>query len=63
MVSIPFKRDGVSELLSKSVNTDIVVRFLFPSNGTAFLNQAGNLGLVKAFKFLFPSNGTAFLNF
>ena len=37
-VSIPFKRDGVSELFLYSRRRRSDKKFLFPSNGTAFLN-------------------------
>ena len=39
-VSIPFKREGVSELTSSTANTwHRQFLFLFPSNGKAFLND------------------------
>ena len=65
MVSIPFKREGVSELVQKSVEGRIKRRtFLFPSNGKAFLNLRVALNDVeRAILFLFPSNGKAFLNY
>ena len=38
-VSIPFKREGLSELLSLSVESDWT-RFQFPSNGKVFPNAS-----------------------
>ena len=37
-VSIPFKRDGVSEQPESGVERFEFDEFLFPSNGKAFLN-------------------------
>ena len=37
-VSIPFKREGVSELSDVSALASLSFVFLFPSSGTAFLN-------------------------
>ena len=62
-VSIPFKREGVSELERGDASTLDPAGFLFPSNGTAFLNEANSIPKISnLFQFLFPSNGTAFLN-
>ena len=63
-VSIPFKRESVSEPVEKtSVNYQHSNWFQFPSNGKAYLNErimvrARSYGL----QFQFPSNGKAYLN-
>ena len=61
-VSIPFKRDGVSERTAGEDIVGIITKFLFPSNGTAFLNQMVADDINQRELFLFPSTGTAFLN-
>ena len=65
-VSIPFKRDGVSEQATGATHIETIEwEFLFPSNGTAFLNTLieARLATPIVIKFLFPSTGTAFLNY
>ena len=63
-VSIPFKRESVSEpaeaLREKRAREDT---FQFPSNGKAYLNAAFvAFAVFVAFMFQFPSNGKAYLN-
>ena len=45
-VSIPFKREGVSEHQGAESNVLTSTRFLFPSNGKAFLNLVQNANIV-----------------
>ena len=67
MVSIPFKRESVSELLTEkdSARQSSYV-FQFPSNGKAYLNdflREMNIAIGDGTdKFQFPSNGKAYLN-
>ena len=63
-VSIPFQREGVSEQRNRRAPLN-KVKFLFPSNGTAFLNAKARVWMYLKkglMKFRFPSNGTAFPN-
>ena len=63
-VSIPFNREGVSELNLFTAPKPVVSLFLFPSTGKAFLNtpHAYSNCITTAIEFLFPSTGKAFPN-
>ena len=62
MVSIPFKRESVSEP-GKSGFLAQTIEFQFPSNGKAYLNAYSSCPHSWALiTFQFPSNGKAYLN-
>ena len=63
-VSIPFKRESVSELSLQRFKFNIRITFQFPSNGKAYLNWTKTANNLRFFEslFQFPSNGKAYLN-
>ena len=63
-VSIPFKREGVSErTITGAAVTEEQVQFQFPSNGKVFPNLEGWEWVPSEQKwFQFPSNGKVFPN-
>ena len=60
IVSIPFKREGISKAEKYDEHMETVIEFQFPSNGKAYpkINQA--IRTYKLLKFQFPSNGKAY---
>ena len=63
-VSIPFKRERVSQSLSWDMVVLLISGFQFPSNGKGYLNYFSvckSLGQHTA-GFQFPSNGKGYLN-
>ena len=62
LVSIPFKREGLSEPKSLDSAITRVDEFQFPSNGKVFPNDESNKTEVFGLRFQFPSNGKVFPN-
>ena len=62
-VSIPFKRERLSELADPDLETISGYRFQFPSNGKGFPNFGGRANMLfNRYGFQFPSNGKGFPN-
>ena len=63
LVSIPFKRESISERKSLDARHDLM-KFQFPSNGKAYLNESFEEKFSEfTVEFQFPSNGKAYLNY
>ena len=63
VVSIPFKREGVSELLMLTGSGTFGFEFQFPSNGKVFPNhRLTHIYVNICYLFQFPSNGKVFPN-
>ena len=62
-VSIPFKREGLSEQVQMIPAVAATPEFQFPSNGKVFLNRwQYKADTEDVSEFQFPSNGKVFLN-